>query len=163
LSAVLLPAPFGPITLVIAPDFASKVRSLTARTPPKFTDRPLTDSAGGSPRRRNSATSWVVRADRSSAFAAKRRPSNPTNPTGAGGGERGGGRADQDRVEADRLARRFRIAQRPHGTAPRARAQQRIERNRHDGAGEHQIGRVALGELGTEQGRRRNSGKAVPS
>ena len=58
LSAVVLPAPFGPITLVIAPARASKLKFLTARTPPKLMARLRTEiPLPVTPDARNAATS----------------------------------------------------------------------------------------------------------
>ena len=39
LNTVVLPAPFGPISAVISPRLASKLRSPMATSPPNFIDR----------------------------------------------------------------------------------------------------------------------------
>ena len=44
-STVVLPAPFGPITLVISPGFATKLTSFAAVMPPKEIPMPLTTSS----------------------------------------------------------------------------------------------------------------------
>ena len=48
---VVLPAPFGPISPTSSPSFTSSVTSLSACTPPKLTERPVTRSAAGWPDR----------------------------------------------------------------------------------------------------------------
>jgi hypothetical protein len=47
LNSEVLPAPFGPITAVIAPAGTSKETSLSALRPPKASDNPRTERLGG--------------------------------------------------------------------------------------------------------------------
>ena len=57
-STVVLPAPFGPIRLVMPPARVSKARSLTARTPPNCIERP------------SAASSWALSRCGSTTFAS---------------------------------------------------------------------------------------------
>ena len=84
LSTVVLPAPFGPITLVTLPGAAVKVTSVAALMPPKAMPRSRTSSAPGA------AAGVEERADIESASSAvarsrrgHRRASRPTTPSGA--------------------------------------------------------------------------------
>src|SRR5499426_2744083 len=81
LSTVVLPAPFGPIRVVIARGFAFDAQPVTARTPPNAIVRPSTARAAPV-----GAGSSVIAA-RVAGTAARRRPNqraaSPTMPSGA--------------------------------------------------------------------------------
>ena len=76
-SSVVLPAPFGPMTLVMAPGRAVKPTPSTAFNPPKATESPLTSSAAGAAAGGKGAAASGVGA------RVQRRSSAPTTPVGA--------------------------------------------------------------------------------
>ena len=82
-NTVVLPAPFGPIRLVMKPARAVKVRASTARSPPNDTPSPVTTSEASAPRSaRHAGRSDVARGAVDDARARRARRSVPAMPSG---------------------------------------------------------------------------------